>query len=320
MFRKSTALKLTVLAHCLLSLVSTAGQAHENKLKELVVFPTEISLSNQEDRQSMVIQAIYENGLTSDVTLQAKLGLENPALAKIENAIIKPLSDGETKLNVEFEGVSLNIPLKVNNAKTTLPISFRMDVMPVFMKANCNTGSCHGAARGKDGFRLSLFGYDPEGDHHRLTREMPGRRINLAVPAESTVLEKAVGSVQHTGGKRIEPGSEMYQSVIRWIEAGAPNDDVSKLPKLVDVQIAPKQAVMDGKDSTQRLSVIAKYSDGTDRDVTSLSVFLTNNETSANVSQNGIVTAGERGEAFVMARFDTFTVGSQFLVLPKGLQ
>lgn len=320
MFRKSDVLKLTVLAHCLLSLVSTAAQAHENKLKELVVFPTEISLSNQEDRQSMVIQAIYENGLTNDVTLQAKLGLENPALAKIENATIKPMSDGETKLKVEFEGVSLNIPVKVTNAKTNLPISFRMDVMPVFMKANCNTGSCHGAARGKDGFRLSLFGYDPEGDHHRLTREMPGRRINLAVPAESTLLEKAVGSVQHTGGKRIEPGSEMYQSVIRWIEAGAPNDDVSKLPKLVDVQIAPKQAVMDGKDSTQRLSVIAKYSDGTDRDVTSLSVFLTNNETSANVSQDGIVTAGERGEAFVMARFETFTVGSQFLVLPKGLQ
>ena len=59
--------------------------------------------------------------------------------------------------------------------------SFRLDVMPVFLRAGCNTGSCHGAARGKDGFRLSLFGFDAEGDYNRLTREMTGRRVNLAV-------------------------------------------------------------------------------------------------------------------------------------------
>ncbi len=76
--------------------------------------------------------------------------------------------------------------------------------MPVFMRAGCNTGSCHGAARGKDGFRISLFGFDPEGDYNRLTREMVGRRINLAVPADSTLLEKSIGAVQHTGGKRFE--------------------------------------------------------------------------------------------------------------------
>ena len=78
--------------------------------------------------------------------------------------------------------------------------------MPVFMRAGCNTGSCHGAARGKDGFRISLFGFDPEGDHFRLTREMIGRRVNLAVPADSTLLEKSIGAVPHTGGKRFEAG------------------------------------------------------------------------------------------------------------------
>lgn len=302
----------------LASLVPTATAA-DAALKELIVFPAQISLTSQQDRQSMVIQAVLDNGLTEDVTLKAALKLENPALVKVDKAIFWPVADGETKLTVEYGGKSVVVPVKVAAAKTVSPISFRMDVMPVFMKANCNTGSCHGAARGKDGFRLSLFGFDAEGDHHRLTREMPGRRLNQAVPAESTMIEKAVGAVQHTGGKRIEPGSEMYQTLIRWIEAGSPNDDVAKLPKLVDVQIAPKQGVLDGKGTSQRVSVIAKYSDGTDRDVTSLSVFLTNNENTAAVSQDGIVTAGDRGEAFVMARFETFTVGSQFLVLPKGL-
>ena len=69
--------------------------------------------------------------------------------------------------------------------------------MPVFMKAGCNTGSCHGSARGQDRFMLSLFGYDPEGDHYRITREQGTRRINLAIPEESMLVEKAIGTVPH---------------------------------------------------------------------------------------------------------------------------
>ncbi|MEI7921441.1 MAG: DUF1549 domain-containing protein [Planctomycetota bacterium] len=303
---------------CVTSLGSI--EAAEPVVKQLLVFPTEVGITSAQDRQSMVVQAIYDNGLTDDVTLKASMTLENPAFASLEKAVLKPVADGSTKLTIQYAGKSLVVPVKVASSKAVRPISFRMDIMPIFMKSNCNTGSCHGAARGKDGFRLSLFGFDPEGDHHRLTREMPGRRLNQAVPAESTFIEKAVGAVQHTGGKRIEPGGEMYQTLIRWIEAGSPNDDVAKLPKLVSVDLAPKQAVLDGKGSSQRMTVLAKYSDGTDRDVTSLAVFLTNNESTAAVSQDGVVTAGDRGEAFVMARFETFTVGSQFLVLPKGLK
>ncbi len=102
--------------------------------------------------------------------------------------------------------------------------------------------------------------------------------------------------------------------------AGAPNDDVSKLPTVVSVDLYPKQAVLDGEGATQQMTVRAKYSDGTDRDVTGLALFLTNNETSAAISPDGLVTAGQRGESFVMARFETHTVGSQILTLPKGLQ
>src|SRR5262249_58563395 len=102
------------------------------------------------------------------------------------------------------------------------PVGFRNDVLPVFSKAGCNTGKCHGAASGKDGFRLSLFGYDPEGDHFRLTREAVGRRVNLAAPEDCLLLTKSTGRVGHTGGRRIEPGSEGYQLVMAWLEAGAP--------------------------------------------------------------------------------------------------
>jgi hypothetical protein len=287
---------------------------------KLEVFPADINLATVRDRQSVVAQATYDDGITRDVTGQAALALGNPALARRDGATFYPVADGETKLTVAFAGQTVTLPVKVAQCKLDPPISFRLDVMPVFMKAGCNTGSCHGAARGKDGFRISLFGFDPEGDHFRLTREMSGRRLNLAVPPESCLMEKVVGAVPHTGGKRFEAASEPYQTLNRWIEAGVPNDDVTKLPKIVAVDLYPRNAVLDGQGSTQQMTVRAKYSDGSDRDVTRLAVFLTNNEGSAAVNPEGLVTAGARGEAFVMARFETYTVGSQFIVLPRGLK
>lgn len=287
---------------------------------KLEVFPPDVKLRTARDRQLLVVQAIYADGLTRDVTRQAALSVADPSLLRQEGFTFWPVKDGQTTLTVTFADQKVEVPVEVAQASDTPPLSFRLDVMPVFMRTGCNTGSCHGAARGKDGFRISLFGFDPAGDYHRLTREMVGRRVNLAVPADSTLLEKAIGEVQHTGGKRMERTSELYRTVHDWIAAGAPDDDVAKLPTVVGVELYPRAAVLDGAGETQQMTVRARYSDGFDRDVTGLAVFLSNNDGSAKVDENGLVTAGERGEAFVMARFETYTVGSQFLVLPKGLQ
>ncbi len=289
-------------------------------LAKIEVFPPDINLTSARDRQLVVVQATYADGITRNVTKDTTLTLANPALVRRDGNTFWPVADGETQMTVAFGGQTLSVPVKVAQATVTPPLSFRLDVMPVFMRAGCNTGNCHGAARGKDGFRISLFGFDPEGDHYRLTREMSGRRLNLAVPEDSTLLEKTTGAVQHTGGKRFEKGSELYNTIRDWIAAGAPNDDVSKLPKVVGVDLYPKAAVLDGAGATQQMTVRARYADGTDRDVTGLALFLTNNENSAKISPDGLVTGGERGEAFLMARFETYNVGAQILVLPKGLQ
>jgi hypothetical protein len=299
---------------------SPAPPAVAAPLASVAVYPAEIQLTTSRDRQSIVVQATYEDGITRDVTKECGFSLANPALVRRQGRVFTPAADGTTDMAVSFGGKTLNVPVKVTRAKETPPLSFRLDVMPVFMRAGCNTGSCHGAARGKDGFRVSLFGFDPEGDYFRLTREMVGRRVNLAIPSDSTLLEKSVGAVPHTGGKRFETTSELYQTVHGWIEAGAVNDDVTKLPKVVGVDLYPQRGVLDGEGATQQLTARARYSDGTDRDVTGLAVFLTNNDVSAPVSVDGLVTAGQRGEAFVMARFETHTVGSQFIVLPKALR
>ena len=187
------------------------------------------------------------------------------------------------------------------------------------MRAGCNTGSCHGAARGKDGFNLSLFGYDPEGDYYRITREQATRRLNLALPQRSLLLEKTSGAVPHTGGKRFEADSQYYQTLLAWVEAGAPKD-AGDVPTVTGVEIFPGQAVLEGKGATQQFVVRAAYSDGSDRDVTALATFMSNNDNSATISADGLTEAGARGEAFVMARFDNFTVGSQVLVLPENLE
>lgn len=283
------------------------------------VFPGDIHLTTVRDRQSLIVQAEYANGLTQDVTADAKYSLADAALARLENATLYPKADGQTTLTVSYADKSLQIPVTVANAVDDPAISFRQDVMPIFMKAGCNTGSCHGAARGKDGFRLSLFGFDPEGDYFRLTREIGGRRINLANYEHSMVLSKSIGAVPHTGGTRFTKESEMYQTLVRWHDAGAPNDP-GEVPSVVSVELYPPTAVLDGQGTTQKLTVRAKYSDGTDRDVTSLAYFSSNNDNSATVAQDGTVTAENRGESFIMARFDTHTVGVHFITLPKGLE
>jgi hypothetical protein len=305
-------------AACVLGLAAGAGAA-EAPLAALEVFPPDVKLFTSRGRQTFVVQAQYADGITRDVTAGAKATVANPALVKLEKNTLLPLADGATELKVEFGGKVVGVPVAVKDAKVERPISFKLDVMPVFMRAGCNQGSCHGAARGKDGFRLSLFGFDADGDHYRLTHEQSGRRVNLALPAESLLLEKATGKVPHTGGQRFKEGDEYHAAVVRWLEANAPLDPPT-VATPVGVELYPRGAVLDGKGATQQMVVRARYSDGSERDVTSLALFLSNNDTSAKISPDGLVTAGDRGEAFVMARFSTFTVGTPVIVLPKGLQ
>ena len=303
----------------LLSLATIGLVAATSRAQTIAVYPPDINLETARDRQSFVVQLTQPDGITRDITAQAQVAFTNPSLVRLDKFTVYPVADGATEMTVAAAGQTVKVPVKVTKAKTDPPISFKQDVMPVFMRAGCNVGGCHGAARGKDGFRLSLFGFDPDGDHYRLTRELNGRRINLALPAESLLVEKAMGKVPHTGGAKIKEGDEYYNAMIRWLQADAPLDPPTvALP--VSMEVFPPGAVLDGKGEKQRLVVRAKYSDGTDRDVTSLALFLTNNETAAKIDGDGAVTAGERGEAFVMARFHTFTIGVPFITLPKDLK
>ncbi len=313
-------MKISVLSSaCAILLFASATSIQAIAPVSIAVFPPDVNMQSARGKQRIIVQASYADGITRDVTAQAKVTISDPKIAKIVNLEVLPVGDGKCSIAVEFEGKTTQVPVDVKDAIKDRPISFKLDVMPIFLRNGCNQGGCHGAARGKDGFRLSLFGFDPDGDHYRLTRELNGRRINLAIPEESLLVEKSTGKVPHTGGQKFAVGEQYYNDLVRWVDAGGPQDPAG-IATPVSVDLFPKTALLDGKGSTQQLIVRAKYSDGSERDVTSLALFLSSNDSSGKVSPSGLVTAGDRGEAFVMARFSTFTVGVPFIVLPKDLK
>jgi len=322
-----------VLLKCLVPVclwVSTTSLwAQEKTIREINVFPPAVQLDSARDFQTIIVQAIREDSVTEDVTGSAKMAFQNPECAVLEridgedatSLRLTPKQDGDTVLVVTYDGHQVKLPVSVRSAEEKPPLSFRLDVMPVFARAGCNMGSCHGAARGKDGFRLSLFGFDPTGDYHRLTREMPGRRINLANPEGSLVVQKAIGAVPHTGGKRFEKDSELADRLVQWIAAGAKDDPNAgkDAPKLQAVDLYPPTTLLEGKQATQQLVAVARFSDGTDRDVTDLVWYGSNNDSSVAITPSGNAASSQRGESFLMARYDTITVGVPVVVIPKDL-
>lgn len=300
---------------CLTTLLTSATACLADAGTQLKVFPTEILLRGQEARQTIAVQLVNDQGITRDVSATVKVKVANPKIAEVSGQTLKPKADGETKLLVELGQQKAEVPIVVKDAAVSRDVSFRLDVMPIFMKNGCNNGSCHGAARGKDGFHLSLFGYDPAGDYYKLTRQIIGRRVDLAVPEKSLVLEKSLGEVDHTGGQLFTQDSDDYRAMLRWIEAGAP-DDKGDTPEPLGIELLPAKTVFAGKDQTQKTVVMAKYSDGSVRDVTKLALFMTNNDAVASIDKEGVAKGNNRGGAFVFARFNKFTVGSEVIVLP----
>ncbi len=159
-----------------------------------------------------------------------------------------------------------------------MALSFTNDIVPVLSKLGCNSGSCHGKAIGQNGFKLSLFGFDPHFDYAALVYEGLGRRVSPAAPDDSLMLLKATGAMPHGGGVRMTPDSESYRLLRRWIEQGLPSGRDDE-PHVVKLEVAPDERIVQGK-SQQQLRVVAHYSDGSTRDVTQVARFDTPHRTS----------------------------------------
>ncbi len=182
------------------------------------------------------------------------------------------------------------------------PVSFTREVIPILTKAGCNSGTCHGTPTGKNGFQLSLRGYDTALDIHTLTRGMGGRRIDRIAPNRSLILQKGTARAPHEGGRRLDPDGDLYRLLRDWIAQGAP-DDRDRAPRPTSIAVTPAQTVLDAPASAVKLKVVAVFPDGSKRDVTHLTRFTVNDELAAHIGADGTVTRSMPGEVVVSAEY-----------------
>ena len=298
-----------------LVLLSALALTHAASAAALRIFPERIDIHPLAASQRVVVTLTDARGLTSDVTAEAKVTLENASLARWQTGTLTPLVSGSTRLMLTHAGLSATADVKVARGAEAAAPSFQNEVVPVLMRYGCTAGGCHGATRGKDGFRLSLFGYDPDADHFRLTREFVNRRVNVALPEDSLLLKKAAGTVPHGGGKKLTPDDANFALLRDWITAGAlkgPADEAH----LSSVSVFPADLTLDAAGQSHRLVVMGSFTDGSQRDVTHLSILESSDDSIASVTREGLVTSHRRGEVFISVRLPAFISGVRVDVVP----
>ena len=265
--------------------------------------PPSVRLEGPTDRRLLLVDGTTSAGQTVDLTRSAKFRSLAPAVATVDrDGYVRPAADGRTTVVVDAEGFTRNVEVVVEGAARPRKFDFENDIVPVLSRLGCNASGCHGKAEGQNGFKLSVFGFDPAADHAALTKEGRGRRVFHAAPEHSLLLTKGVGSVAHGGGSRTSVGTEDYRTLRDWIAAGTPFGD-GAAPRVASIRIQPRERRLTMK-RTQQLRVTARYTDGRETDVTEHAKFQSNNEALAKVDEYGQVTAGEApGDVAVMAAY-----------------
>ena len=281
--------------------VVTAAAASPN-VEKIEVTPPVVQLDGPQSSFSLLIDGIGKN-TRLDLTRSAVFESADEKIATVSRTgRIRGVADGKTRVTVTVGAFSAQVDVEVTNSKRPRTFNFENDVLPVLSRYGCNSSGCHGKAEGQNGFKLSVFGFDPMADFVALTSEGRGRRLHPTIPAKSLLLTKASGGVPHGGGVRIRKNSPPYRTIAEWIEAGMPfgkDDD----PRVASIIVEPKERVMAMKDQ-QQLRVIATYTDGRKVDVTNYAKFQTNNVSLASVDEFGLVTTLDvPGDVAIMASF-----------------
>src|ERR1043166_4285259 len=197
------------------------------------VSPAAVHLNNPEATQQILVANANR---TTDLTRIATYAMVDGKIASVDAAgLVQPIAEGKTTLIVRHDKSETRIPVEVSGMKAPTPVAFDTQIMPILSRAGCNMGSCHGKAEGKNGFKLSIFGFDPAADYEALTMEPRGRRFFPAAPPRSLMLMKAAGQVAHGGGRRITTESLHYQRLHRWIAEGAANHTGAEI-KSIEVE------------------------------------------------------------------------------------
>jgi hypothetical protein len=283
-------------------LVSFAADAPSGSIRKLECWPTNIELTGPRAFHRIGVLGEYAGNHKSDCSAQSKFTTLSPQIATVSaDGMVRPVSDGKAIVRVECKGQIAEVSVTVKNSKAEEATSFVREVQPVLTKAGCNQGSCHGAALGRGGFRLSLLGFDPVFDHSQIVYSAEGRRVVVSAPDRSILLLKPSLLMEHGGGERIKSGSREYDVLNRWLADGAPEPKAADV-RVTSIEVWPAKRIMSAGE-TQKLIVRATWSDGRTEDVTSVALFDSLNDGVASITPQGQVTANAKGETHIMVRF-----------------
>ena len=256
------------------------------------VYPEAIQLTGRNATQHLAVSA-GERDVTGECTFE----LANRSLAKVSaQGMITALADGKGSLTIRWKQDRIVVPVTVSAVREEPKLSFVKDVVPIFTMGGCAGSNCHGSIRGQAGFKLSLFGYEPDLDYRAIQL-----RIDKDHPEQSLLLKKPTFQVSHGGGVRFTKESLEYRSILEWITRGATYDSASS-PRIASLSVFPEERTLSGAGATQQLIATAKYTDGSTRDVTHLVQYTSNNPDVVRADADGKIKAVEAGETAVMVR------------------
>jgi hypothetical protein len=271
---------------------------------EIQVSPAVTILDGPEASQQLLVKKVTSDKVSIDLTRRVRYDVDDPRIVAVDDTgLVEPRAEGKTLVHARYEGGDDVVSVTVRGLSRPVPVSFEHQVMPMLTKAGCNAGGCHGKAEGQNGFKLSVFGFDPGSDHEALVKEGRGRRVFLAAPASSLLLLKATAEVPHGGGRRIAPNSPQYRRLVRWIKEGCRfgND---KADAVVALRVEPEQDLLAFRGSRQ-LRVTALTVGGQSRCVTAEAEYESNASAIAEVDRRGWVQASDvPGEVAVMVRYE----------------
>ncbi len=282
-------------------------------IRALRIEPAPIALDGSNRQQQLLVTAEPRSGPPFDVTHRCEISSSDPAVAAVTGAVVRGVSDGTAEVRVRLGTLTATAQVRVRGAGRFPPVHFANDVMPVFSKLGCNSAGCHGKASGQNGFKLSVFGFDPDADYSALVKEARGRRVFPAAPEQSLLLLKPTGKIAHGGGRRLAPDSADYLVLSEWIKQGAPVGEPGA-PRVTGIRVGPAERVL-GMKAEQQILATAVFSDGTARDVTAAAGYTSNAGHVAEVDPRGRVRTGSApGEAAITVHYMGHVAAARFQV------
>lgn len=278
-----------------------------------------LRLRSSDARRQLLVTARLDDGAERDFARRVKYEVKPGGIVSVDaTGYLVPLGDGTATITARTpEGLTGKLTVKVENARVSAPINFPNQIVPIFTKNGCNGGGCHGKASGQNGFKLSLLGFEPQEDFEHLVKEARGRRLFPAAPDRSLLLLKGAATLPHGGGKRLEPNSDDYRLLVRWINQGMPYGKPTD-PEVDRIEVFPKERTLSFA-AEQQLAVLAHYTDGHVEDVTRSALYEANDKDMARTEESGLVKLYQQpGDVAVMVRYQA-KVAVFRAVIPLGV-